>query len=622
MKHLIFVTSILVIILMTACNGDKNMKYPLKVEKPFVTFSKTRTISIEKMELTDSATVLSIHAQQSHGSWISIAQTCKLITDTGTELPVISANGIELDKKFWMPDSGKTNFTLTFGAMPVDAKYFDFIECGGENCFNLYGIYFSQEKQKIKVASEWKNIRYPKNDTLPASSFSEDSTVISGYIAGYRPEMDIPLRLYYAPFGERNKEISLQVDENGKFKTTVCPYMPVCGIIILQHNVYSVILVPGQETSVMIDLAKATDSDYAPDYKGYLAQTQHEKGQILDNQFSLKNTIEYDALNNKPAPIIIAYLNNKLKEISDSIDATDMGKACQQLCKINAETEYLNCRLNFDRFWTSLCYKRANITSREAYQTFMKNLEHPNQALIDSIKVDIPSPNCVNAPYFSLANNIFGSFFRYQKNFPVIKNKQNREIFKANSLLMKVAQGDMLSDDEMKEFDSFKNPSFKKLLTQRIAEKDAKLAALKKNKSAHIHELDTIAPEKVLTTILNRYKGKAVLVDIWATWCGPCRAAHKTILPLKNELKDKDIVFIYLTGTTSPVDKWSEMIPEISGEHYYLTNEQYKTVRKQYESRGVPTYLVFDKTGKFINKSVGYPGNETMKTQLQQALEK
>ena len=64
------------------------------------------------------------------------------------------------------------------------------------------------------------------------------------------------------------------------------------------------------------------------------------------------------------------------------------------------------------------------------------------------------------------------------------------------------------------------------------------------------------------------------------------------------------------------------MIKEISGEHYYLTNEQYQSVLSQYESQGVPTYLIFDKNGNFIYKSVGYPGNETMKANLLKALEK
>ena len=131
-----------------------------------------------------------------------------------------------------------------------------------------------------------------------------------------------------------------------------------------------------------------------------------------------------------------------------------------------------------------------------------------------------------------------------------------------------------------------------------------------------------MAPDKILTTILEKYRGKAVFFDIWATWCGPCRAAHKTILPLKEELKNEDVVFVYLTGTTSPVDKWSEMIKEISGEHYYLTNEQYQSVLNQYKSQGVPTYLIFDRNGNFAYKSVGYPGNETMKANLLKALEK
>jgi hypothetical protein len=43
---------------------------------------------------------------------------------------------------------------------------------------------------------------------------------------------------------------------------------------------------------------------------------------------------------------------------------------------------------------------------------------------------------------------------------------------------------------------------------------------------------------------------------------------------------------------------------------------------KQFESQGVPTYLIFDVNGKFSYKSIGYPGNDTMKTEMLKAMGK
>ncbi|MFV0593079.1 MAG: TlpA family protein disulfide reductase [Draconibacterium sp.] len=622
MKHFSLFTGIFLILLMAACTGEKTMQYPLTVENPFVTFSKTSSISITKMELTDSATVLSVHATYRPHNWITISKECQLISDGGTALPLLSAEGIQIDSLFGMPESGEADFILTFGAMPANAKYFDFIECDHDGCFNLYGIYFSSDKPEMEIPSEWKNISYPENEILPVSTISKDSAVVTGSLLGYRPEMDIAVKLYYSPFGQNQKDLTVPLDANGNFRLVTTPYLPGSAFLVVQRYAYSIFLVPGEETSVFLDLTKLADETFTPEFKGSLATLQHEMNDKSADKFSLGKLLEYDALNEKPAAVILPYLDNKLKEAGDSIESMEVSDAYRQLIKMNTEMEYLNTRFNFDRYWMSLCMRRANVSSQEEYMSFMKDFKHLPAALTDSLKVNVPTPDCLNSPYFSLASNIFSLYIRNTEIFPTIINPENNEAFKAFALFTKFEGGTPLTDEEMQEFNSFKNPSYKELLEERIVEKNAKMEALKENKSAHIRELDNVAPEKILSTILEKYSGKAVLFDIWATWCGPCKAAHKTILPLKEELKNDNVVFVYLTGPTSPVDTWSEMIKEISGEHYFLTNEQYQTILKQYESQGVPTYLIFDTAGKFVYKSIGFPGNETMKENLLKAMGK
>jgi len=73
---------------------------------------------------------------------------------------------------------------------------------------------------------------------------------------------------------------------------------------------------------------------------------------------------------------------------------------------------------------------------------------------------------------------------------------------------------------------------------------------------------------------LKKFAQEVVLIDIWATWCPPCRAALKDIDAIKPTYQNKGVVFVYLTGETSPQDKWQAMIPSISGDHYRLTKQQ------------------------------------------------
>ena len=139
------------------------------------------------------------------------------------------------------------------------------------------------------------------------------------------------------------------------------------------------------------------------------------------------------------------------------------------------------------------------------------------------------------------------------------------------------------------------------------------------NESVFFKKYDDVAPENILQTILDNYKGQAVLIDMWATWCGPCRAGHKTMAPLKEELKGRNIKFVYITPPSSPPTTWLEMIKDIDGDHYYLTEEQNHYILQHFESEGIPTYAIYDTKGRQTFKSIGFPGNDVFRKELEAA---
>ncbi|MBR6963757.1 MAG: TlpA family protein disulfide reductase [Prevotella sp.] len=139
------------------------------------------------------------------------------------------------------------------------------------------------------------------------------------------------------------------------------------------------------------------------------------------------------------------------------------------------------------------------------------------------------------------------------------------------------------------------------------------------NESVFFKKYDDVDPEQILQTILDNYKGKAVLIDMWATWCGPCRAGHKTMAPLKEELKGRNIKFVYITPPSSPPTTWLGMIKDIDGDHYYLTEEQNHYILNHFESEGIPTYAIYDTKGQQTYKSIGFPGNDVIRKELEKA---
>lgn len=121
-----------------------------------------------------------------------------------------------------------------------------------------------------------------------------------------------------------------------------------------------------------------------------------------------------------------------------------------------------------------------------------------------------------------------------------------------------------------------------------------------------------VSADTLMSAIISRYKGKTVVVDFWATWCGPCLEAIEESRSLKKELAGKDVVFIYISNPSSPKKQWEQHIQGIGGEQYYLTRGEWEHIMETHDFSGIPTYLVYDQQGALKLQMTGYPGNEDM----------
>ena len=148
------------------------------------------------------------------------------------------------------------------------------------------------------------------------------------------------------------------------------------------------------------------------------------------------------------------------------------------------------------------------------------------------------------------------------------------------------------------------------------------IEANKKKKGYTVNESGEVKDEDLFYSITSKFKGKVILVDFWATWCGPCKMAMKQMKPMKKDLEGKDIVYVFIAGENSPKETWANMIPDILGEHYRVTAAQWNYLSKQFSIQGVPTYIIVDKEGGIIQKYTGFPGVDTVKKELIKALEK
>lgn len=111
---------------------------------------------------------------------------------------------------------------------------------------------------------------------------------------------------------------------------------------------------------------------------------------------------------------------------------------------------------------------------------------------------------------------------------------------------------------------------------------------------------DTPANE-LIKKIIEEHKGQIVYLDIWSTWCSPCRNEMPYSRKLFNELNSDKIDFAYLC-TDSKENIWKALISEmeIEGSHYLATPAQSRFVYELFEMSGVPHYILIDENGNVV----------------------
>ena len=127
-----------------------------------------------------------------------------------------------------------------------------------------------------------------------------------------------------------------------------------------------------------------------------------------------------------------------------------------------------------------------------------------------------------------------------------------------------------------------------------------------------------VAVDSIFDTIIDRYKGKVIFIDFWATWCGPCLDGIKQVAPMKSELADRDVVFLYITNHSSPETAYKVMITGIKGEHYRLTTDEYNVLAKRFQINGIPHYAIANKKGIVVDNDFHFAGPEKLKARLVQ----
>lgn len=114
---------------------------------------------------------------------------------------------------------------------------------------------------------------------------------------------------------------------------------------------------------------------------------------------------------------------------------------------------------------------------------------------------------------------------------------------------------------------------------------------------------------------LSDFKGKFVYIDIWATWCGPCKREIPFLKELENKYHDKNIVFVSMSvDELKDKDKWKKFVKDekLQGVQIYAENSWKSDFIQFYEVQGIPRFIMIDTEGKIISPDAPRPSDEAI----------
>lgn len=485
--------------------------------------------------------------------------------------------------------------------------------------------------------------------------FHLDTAIYKGYINDYHLKMGNAGMVYVNDILTGNQySYLIQIASNGSFIGKIpMSYPQTVQISMLEEINETVFLEPGKTLFHYINLLETT-VPVTTLFMGELALLNTDLAAVdtiayLDYEQLRTRILHINGTNFKDHCLYI--MHQELSTLSEFTKHYPLSKKALQI---------KNFEIQYRMYQTILSYNNMRMEAyRQKYSIPIAQLEIPlNPQTFEPEYYDFLNINQLNNPisvvsgaaYYSLINRLqYSENIRPALNYvyaalkdSIVKNKipmsleevrllDNLINSKTNKRIEKVIASDMLTWEILKERhselistiqkDGFKETLFENMKTYYGIDKGfVKDIIYNQSINSTVNDLHKPLKEadKLFDAILSKYKGKVILVDFWATWCELCRVSIEQMRPLKEELNDTAIAFVYITNPSSPIDFWNLLITPIKGEHFRVTQDEWNHLKSKFNINSIPHYLLIDKNGKVVNDNFTIESsNEELKKKLE-----
>jgi thiol-disulfide isomerase/thioredoxin len=118
------------------------------------------------------------------------------------------------------------------------------------------------------------------------------------------------------------------------------------------------------------------------------------------------------------------------------------------------------------------------------------------------------------------------------------------------------------------------------------------------------------------TSSLEDFKGTYVFIDVWATWCAPCKAEIPFLKALEKEYLGKNITFVSISiDYPNAYDRWKQMVKDegLGGVQLLADNNYESDFMVAYGIKVIPRFILIDPEGKIVDVEAPNPSNPKLK---------
>lgn len=593
------------------------------IRNPSFNARTSSVLTVEEIDLGKKETRMKFRAVFRPNWWICVDST-KYILDpaTGEKYYPTAIEGIKFGEKVVMPQSADTVFTLIFPPLPKKVKTIDLFP---ESSWKTFGLSLSGKKPSRKETPADTPVA---GQRIPSPSFfTEGDMHIYGKIKGYDRRLGFDaLKIYIEdlPLGNSMSKM-IPVDSCGRFDYQLFVTHPQSTFLNINSITYLPIYVePGNDLQIILDMEDILDIDRMRglkndlenvDYGGSLAEINRailKAPQFTGTRAQLlaDNTAPLEAKENISRSI--ADLKERTEKYIEGNNFTSHTRDYLMSC-VQAEEFGQIFDYDFYRIMNQYAHPDSAFFTSPIPQEYYAEIGRAALTADTTILATPPASLLLNRMAYSSLPQTLGIKNRYSQDTPetaqaISRFCNSREVPFMWQITVAASNGKQIYSDAKWQKDYFRqmldnlyagiisSPYLRQRLDDTLEEQANAVAA----------ELPDTPGGELMRRLIKPYAGKWILVDFWATTCGPCRANIEHEKDFRDLNRDNDqFTFLFLTGENeSPLSAYNAYVAKhLSDDHtVYLSTSELLYLQDLFGINAIPHYVLIDPQGRVYDK--------------------